>query len=439
MPNTNFAIPQSADALGYIPQSVDINALLDSCAGVLSRYVGASAQQASANRTALKSSLNPTLFASLDQYLLALAVNQRFDIRFRQDMRGIVTTLEQQLSQSKQLPSTWQLTPPGSPHILDAWLSRCNGNSLLPTPTTALTLTPNTLGTIPNCTMSNAPRVVFTYVGAYDSVESLPSPESTQFALTGSNNGYTATVTGTIPTGVTKVRVYRGLVGGVTGTYYFERDVPVNAGQAFPSINILYPDSLLRNGIVPPSWMSVAQSPESAALYALAWAGSTVPGVVDSPLKFQANAILSPTNVLLNRSDGFVGVGNSAMGSVFSTGVITAANTITNTTGTIQNTNVLNLNVQGYSGAMGLQARVTSAMSAGGTVSISYFYYDAAHGWGVNQSDTATATLSSGAVGTVAVFPITSGRVVTMATFTATSGSSTSGSVLIESLFPRQY
>jgi hypothetical protein len=95
--------------------------------------------------------------------------------------------------------------------------------------------------------------------------------------------------------------------------------------------------------------------------------------------------------------------------------------------------------VQGFGGATGLQCICTTAFTGTLTPTISYTYYDAAHGWG--NAQTATATASSGfnnsAVGATISFSITSGRIIQTVTESSVSGTATAGAYNYQGVFPR--
>ena len=148
-------------------------------------------------------------------------------------------------------------------------------------------------------------------------------------ALSGVNNAYSMSISGTVPSNVAKVRVYRSYAGGGSGTYFWDQDVVVSAGLAYPTITIRQADSALRADLTPPGWMSCMLVPEFAALFALSFAGLAGGS---GPLGFglattqASNAtaaatltqhMLSPLNVLAGPASGFLGVGNTAGTAVF--------------------------------------------------------------------------------------------------------------------------
>src|SRR5207253_1842958 len=133
------------------------------------------------------------------------------------------------------------------------------------------TLTATTGGQIPATTAGHEPRVKCTYVGSADYVESQPTAASAQVTLGGKNSGWTlGGLPGSVPAGVTKLRVYRQLDNnaGSGDPYYWDQDVPVTAGAAFPTVTLTNADQQLRQDWQPPSWLSLLMLPEEAALYA---------------------------------------------------------------------------------------------------------------------------------------------------------------------------
>ena len=346
------------------------------------------------------------------------------------------------------LPSTWYYpTSALNSHVLDLELTRKNAlHSLTPTtPASAGSLAgiPDHAGVMPNVSMANAPRVIYTLVSQFDWIESLPSPESTQVALSGIQNAYTLAITGTVPSDVAKVRVYRSLVGGATGTYYWDQDVTVYGGQSFPTITLRQSDATIRQDINPPAWASCMVVPEFAALFALSFAGlrggagpngfglATTQASAQGALQLGAQHMLSPINVLAGPASGYLGVGNTPSSAVFGTSSITGSNAQTYTAGALQTSNASASNVQGFAGAMGIQARIVSAINATCTVTISYTYLDAAHGQAVQTGTLTSSAFAATSVGSVAAFAVPAGRLVLTATVTAISGAA-SGAFVVE-------
>lgn len=385
---------------------------------------------------------NAVLQANVKDALASLVSNSRYDAFFASRCRSLVTAIESQIQSN--LPSGWTFTGSAQTHALDSHLLRLNAmNADVPTtPASAGTLTAATTagGGIATCASGSGPRVVHTLVGANLWNESLPSAQATQVALAGSQNSYTYQVSGTVPTGATYMRIYRGYVGGGSSIYFYDQQVAVTPGGSYPAVTITQPDNALRLDWTPPSWASCLMVPEAAAVFALAFAsaaGST--GAAVNPLVFSSGGQLSANNVVLTPSSGFVGIGNPAQTAIFGTKVVGTGYT----QGAIASANLYSTNTQGFVGAGGaaniIQARVTSALNAAGTLTITYSYYDASHGYGSAQSTTsASATFSGTAVGSTAVITIANGRIVTAITAT-TDTTTTSGTYILEAVAPRSY
>ena len=352
------------------------------------------------------------------------------DFSLIQDLQNIITGALPGWSLSTYLP-------------LNGWLRRINGNTGIVTPAAPLVLTAAATGggALSTAIAGNAPRVVFTYVGATDMDESLPSTESAQVAIAGGNNSYTcAAIAGNVPAGVTKMRVYRGLPGIATGTWYWDQDVAVVAGTAHPStIVIQRPDAFLATTIQPPSWNSCLMTPEFAYLYALATSTtSPVKGSDTAPYQLTSQGMLSPTNVALGPSNQWVGIGNTAASARFGTRDLTGAYVI----GTPQLTNVPANNSQGFrGGANGIQVRATTMLNGTYHPTISYTYLSAS-----NPITPATQTgvvvasdFAGGITDETKTFAVTAGRLVLTVTETASTGSATTGVVAYESVPIRTY
>ena len=376
--------------------------------------------------------------------LANLVTSFRYDV-FWKPFRPLCTQLDNLVKYN--LPPGWNyMTNSTQAHVLDFELTRKNAiHPLTPsTPGSAGTLAgiPDSAGALPNTSAGNAPRVIYTLVSPFDYIESLPGAECTQVALTGANNAYSLTITGTVPSNVAKVRVYRTLVGGATGTYYWDQDVSVSGGAAYPVITLRNGDSALRQDISPPSWMSCLVTPELATFFALCFAGvagGVGPlgfGLVSQPAvsagtQLQAPHMLSPINVLAGPSNGYLGLGNTAQTGVFGVSQVTAANTQTFTPGALQTANAPSANVQGFAGATGMQARVISALNAACTVSVSYTYLDAAHGQLVQTATLTSSAFGGTAIGNLAAFAVPVGRLVLSVTVTAIAGAN-AGAFVVE-------
>ena len=378
-----------------------------------------------------------------------------YDVMFQNVMKNIISQLDSMVTNN--LPGGWKFaTTTAQNHAFDFYLTRLNAvNASTPA-------TPGAAGTLAGVNYSggqmapvasgSAPRVCHTLVGPYDYIESLPSAQATQVAIASNQNAYTYTIAGTVPTGLTKVRIYRGYYSGAVSVYYWLMDVTVTPGASYPTIYLIRNDQALRPDIAPPSWFQLPMTPEFAAEFALAYAtaqsSTTRQGQVSRPI-FSSVSMLSPLNVALGPAyyagipgNGFMGVGNAVANNIFDTGTVTAANTIATAASTPQSANVASSNVQGYAGATGLQFRLTTA-ATGGTITsitISYHYLQASTG----QASQGPTTLVSGAcsgtaIGSTCAFTLPAGAIVTEAHITGYSGTATAAVGVLEGVFPRSY
>jgi hypothetical protein len=381
---------------------------------------------------------NQLLQQKISADLITAGMSERYDVLFSRQS-NLMLALQSNITGN--LPSGWKFT---NQNLFDAHLQRLNGGLGAPT-TPALvgvsTAVSNINGALPNTLVGNAPYIVHTLVGSSDQAESLPTGVSTQVAISGANNAYSYQIVGTVPAGVTKVRTYRTVFGGSSaGPYYWDQDVAVTAGSAYPAILILQNDGQLRTDWLPPSWMQCALRPSSAGLFALAYSVVQPGGASSSPMKFNAYNMLSPGNVLLLPVNKFLGVGNQPQTGIFGSSIATAANTATFTPGSIQTSNNALTNVQGFAGATGIQCRCTTTFVGTLTPTISYTYFDATHGWGNPQTVSgvvATSAFNNSAVGATITFTIPAGRIVQTVTESSVSGTATSGAYLYEGVFPR--
>lgn len=388
---------------------------------------------------------NPAWKSLIKDPMAAFKKAFRWDVLYARLMGGIAGTIGTLDSQvSANLPSGWTFTSSTILHPFDAWLMRANAaNSGVPaTPAAAGTVAAaNTSGGgLATVLVGSAPRIKHTLVGASSWLESLPSAAGTQTAIASPNNSYTYTIAGTVPSGVTAVRVYRQLMGG-SGNYYWDQDVAATAGASYPSITLTQPDILLRQDWQPPSWFQIAMVPEAAALFALAYATQGTNNIDNQPLVYSTGSMLSESNVAVGNSNAFLGLGNVAQHAEFGNSVLTGAATQTYTAGSLLTANNTARNAQGFAGSIGVQARVTTALAAAGTVTISYTYYDATNGWGSVQTQTGiSATFGAATLGSLATFTITAGRIVRSVTVTAVSGfSSATGAFCVEGVPCRAY
>lgn len=382
---------------------------------------------------------NPGIKAALEPRLANWRSSSRYDVYGGQQMRSLIDALEQQLRQvlPKYIDSNGNLAAwnfsGGGVRMLDAMLIRLNGThpSTPAKPTGTPALTAITGGALPSVASGSAPRVAYAFVGQYDYLESQPSAECAQVALTGNKSGYTlGTIQTPIPAGVYKIRVLRGVVGGGAGVYYWLKDVAVNPGDAAPTISITEPDALLRQDITKVVFGSVLSLPEFALAFACAYATLLINSATGlGQPSFGSNGLLSPSNVALGLASGLLGPSNSPVSAMLGqwtggTGAIPSS---------MQAANSTSLGLQGFEGAAGgVQARVTAVLDANASLTnIGYTYVDAAHPT-TTQSDTIAGPLTLNlAVDQTVDLGITAGRIVKSITG-VTVGAATTGTFIFE-------
>jgi hypothetical protein len=393
--------------------------------------------------------LGSPAFQNLVLSAINSAVRQAgYDVFF-QGLKSLITALNTNVQNN--LPAGWVFGGNGnSGQAFDFALQRMNGISAnAPATPTAGTLAAVNQpgGAMPSFTSGNAPYLCHSLVRQYDYMESLPSADATRVAISAAYNGYSYTISGTVPAGVYKVRIYRSFVSGADHIYYWAMDVAVTPGGAYPVIYVLAPDRLLRTDVRPPSWMSCLMASEFAAIFALAFAtaqkSTSQAGVVSAPI-FSSVGMLSPINVALPSANlgtgiaanGFMGIGNSLASVVLDTATITAANTATHVQGSIQTANAPGSNIQGYAGAAGLQVRVVNALTGGTltSVTISYSYLAAATGQTVESGTLTSGACTGTAEGSTCAFTLPAGELVLAAHVTGVACSATGGEVIIEGL-----
>lgn len=355
---------------------------------------------------------NASFQALIKDPIYGFAANARYDSIFSSRCRSIVTQLESWIVSN--VPSGLTYTSSTQKHALDAYLLRLNGGMNSSAPTTpasagVLTAANNSGGGIPNCTSGNCPYVRHTLISTSgDWYESLPSAEATRVAISGPQNSLEYLVGGTVPTGVTKMAVFRGYVGGSSGTEYFDQLVTgLDPGSAYPTVIIRNPDTMLNTFWQVPVWGQSTQSSETAAIFALAFAIANLsPGQSINPLQFSPSGMLSPNNVFANPSNQFLGIGNVPSNTIFASRVVGTGFTA----GSLNTVNAYAQNVQGFCGAVGtdcLSARVTAVLDSAGSATPNISWYDSVHGWGNVQTTTLSAAAFSGTgVGSIANFTI---------------------------------
>ena len=377
---------------------------------------------------------NLTLQSKISTLLANLFINSRYEAYANNQLRTIISELNQELSTSTNLlkylvgtqTSQWIMQGSGV-QALDTHLQRMNATNVgVPvTPTNVPTMTASTGGSLPNVAAGSAPTMCYTFVGANDWLESQPSPSSTQVALTGANNAYTIGNLPTVPAGVTKIRLYRTLFAGTALVWV--KDVPVSAGAAPTTLKFINPDIALFQSVSPPVWAQALVLPESALAYAVTNMASN--GNPLGAFLLSTSGLLSPSNVVLNSVNGILGYSNPA-----SSGTFAGWNAGTTTIGSIQNINDTTQGLQGFLGAFSIQARTTSALDVNASISnVGYTYITAA-----SPLTPLTSTLSGPftlplALASTISLSLPAGQCIRSVT-SMTVSSSTAGSLLLEAI-----
>ncbi len=375
----------------------------------------------------------PALQSRLQGSAGQLVAGLRWDTLLQRLCRAFFTEVEAAIRAGQ--PPAWNLTSGGVTHPLDGHLLRLNGFSSPVAGSLAagsLAAANTTGGGMAPVTAGSAPYVVHTLVGQFDWQESLPSAEAARVPIGAIQNGYTYRIAGAVPAGVSRVRAYRSLCGADSGgPYAWVSDPPVSAGSAYPAITPTASDSTIRQDWQPPSWAACLQVPETALLFGLAFALNDNGALVYGP-----NGQLNPLNVALTPTTSQLGIGNTAASGLFGVLDIGAGYTANS----FQTAN-LPPSIQGFAGGAGIQARIVTALNGACAPTISYAYYDAAHGWGnaQTQSGVTTAGFSSEAVGGLAAYTVPPGRIVQSVQVTNPGGSATSGAVVFEATQVRPY
>jgi hypothetical protein len=382
---------------------------------------------------------NAAIKTALETPLSAWKAGSRYDLYAGQFMRALVSPFEQALlnalpkytdSVSGQLVQ-WNFAT-GGLHALDAHLVRLNGchASCPSTPTGTPSLTAATGGSIPSVSSGSAPRFAYSFVGAQDYFESLPSLEAPQVALTGDKSAYTVgSIQNPIPAGVFKIRCWRGLPGGAAGVYSWLKDVSCTPGSAPPTVTLTEPDIQLRQDIQPPSFGQALALPEFALAFLLAFAALQTSGAAQNgQLSISSNGMLSPANVALGLAAGILGLNNPAQSAVLGQWISGAF-----TNSSVQTANSTSLGLQGFQGAAGgVQAHVTALLNAGASLSaIGYTYVDSGHPTTPQAGTIAGPLALSAAVDATVDLAIPAGRIVKTITG-VTVGTATTGTIQFE-------
>ncbi len=346
------------------------------------------------------------------------------------------------------LPVGWNFgITNGVVHTLDSWMQRINGTALAAiagaTAAPVIAATGVQGGQIPNCTSAYCPLVQFTYVGAYDHIETLPTPSSAGVAISGNANALNVTIPGPIPSGITKVRMYRTLVGQ-SSPLCWAGDVAVTVGATNTVVTLSAGDQSLRSDINPPSWISYLWRPETAFLYNLAWSSSQASVYSSSdlfaPLTPSSVGMASANVVSMNPVNMFIGVGNNITPSSYAFGLMQVGSAYSASGFPLGLNNNIAYN-QGFIGATGIRARSLVNLNGTYTPTISYTYYNASNplsGAALTQaSATPTAGFAGTGVGEIITWNIPAGTVVTSINQTSATGTATAGQFIYEAVEQR--
>ncbi len=436
-----------------MPDGADIISTTDPYGSVLNAMyatlgLGLSTETTTASSIALRArAAVDAVFASALSVVSGLTTLPHYDRIMQTGAFSLYSALENQIKAN--LPSGWNMgTSAGYIHTLDSWMQRINGvsTSAVASGAAISSVTATTIngGQIPQVTSAYCPLIQYSWVGAYDFIESLPSASTVGIAIGGTANAITIVIPGPVPTGVTKIRVYRTLVGTTT-PYCWAQDTTVTVGQTNISVVLSNGDQTLRQNINPANWLAYMWRPETAYLYALAWSTSPVIGASSSsilPLVPSSIGMATQQTVLLNPITNFLGVGNNInpVGNsfgTFSVGGAYASNTYP--LGTNNNTTY----TQGFSGATAIRARATIGLNGTLAPVITYTYFDATHPMsGSAQTQTGispTSNFAGTGTGETVSFTIPAGRIVTSITQTSTTGTATAGTIIYEASNPRAY
>ena len=361
--------------------------------------------------------------------LQAAAAGVRWDLLFARQ-GGLMRLMDDRVQAT--LPAGWRF---GTGRALDGWLTRANGAAGSPIPPPAPgsvtgTLTPITTsgGAIPVGSTGSLPGVAHTFVGSGDENESQIIHPVMPLTTGATYNALVYQIAGTVPSGVSKMRIYRTAVGG--SSYGWDQDVPVTPGAVYPAVTLLKPDAALRMDWPPPQWMQAALPPACALLYALAFAAT-----VGSVPQLSPAGMLSPGNVLAGPANGLTGLNNPPQSAILGQSHLSGTASSMFTAGSIATINSASNGIQGFAGAANVRARVTSALDGTLVPTIAVSGFDAAHGWGVTQSLgglTPSSGFSTGAVGDVALYSLPTGFIVQSVNEAGVSGSAASGSWVYE-------
>lgn len=329
-------------------------------------------------------------------------------------LQQVVSAID--LVTSSQLPTEWR--PTG--RALDWWITRLNANSAgTPAAPVGVSTVAASGGSIQPCSSANAPSVYVTHVGATNNCESVASAPVSGVALYGPYGSYRLTISGTVPSGVSAIRIYRTRVGYPAEAPSYVTQVSVTAGSSYPSVTLNQPDANLRLDITVPSYASCLIPVGGALAYAI---GMSAAGSMVSSM------MMSPTNVAAVPTSGWTDLYGTTTPMVLATRIIGTSFVA----GAYSTSNDPDNGIQGVYGATAIRLKVTSALNTGASITnIGYTYVDI-NNPSTEQSASVAGPISlSAAVGSVASISVPAGRVVRSIT-TDTCETATSGTYIYE-------
>lgn len=374
---------------------------------------------------------NQRLKTKMRSWVADLATYMRYDILFSTPLQSALNDLDTEIQST--LPAGWVYTSFGANRLLDLYVTRCNGThpSIPVAPTIGnFVITATTGGALAANTGGTAPVFKFAWVGAFDNLESLPSAASTPVALSGSMNAYHVVCSEAAPATCTKLRIYATVTGAQAGPWVWSYlDVTVTPASVPAPFDIVLPELSYRSDVGPVSYLSCPFMPENAAIFAMssmsARFGTALTTIPASVPKLPATGLIMPYSAFLNPVDGFLGIYNPA-----STGEFGRWTNAAYVAGTIRSTNDAASFLQGFLGAIGVEARIETTLNAGTSLTVNYTYRDAIH-----PTDTAATsgsqTFSALTPGTRLDLGIATSRVVTSITAVNITGATT-GAIVFE-------
>ncbi len=360
----------------------------------------------------------------------------RYDIMYGSIFRPFLDVLDNHII--SRIPPGWAWGAGTAVRAIDAYLLRANAmHAGIPSkPNYTLTTTATTGGSIPSCgTSPTPPRITITFVGSYDYQESQPCTPVQAASLSGKNNAWSVGgLTGNVPAGVTKCRMYRQILNaGVNDPYFYDGEFSVKEGVAWTVYNtslvFTKPDSELIFSIRPPVFKQLLIHPETAAIIAMTRLTSPFGNSILNPA-ISANSLLSSTNVALNPVNLFLGKNNPESSGLLGTRVLGSAYV----QGEPRFTNDGPRGIQGFAGAAAVRVRVTTALSGGSAATVTalnYTYLDENNPSSPQTGSWTGSVALADAIGSIANIPLPTNRVIREVTSVTVSGR-TSGAVLVE-------